>query len=49
MCDKSVSGFKFSKKNQVNTLASVLHASIDGEKMEMDQKHLYQGLLVVGV
>ena len=49
MCDKSVSEFKFSKKNQVNTLASVLHVLIDGEKVEIDPKKLYQRLLVVGV
>jgi len=40
MCDKSVSEFKFSKKNQVNTLTSVLYVSTDAEKVEIDPKKI---------
>ncbi len=45
----SVSQFKFKKKEQVVTLASSVYVSVDGEKVEMDPKHLYQRLLVAGI
>ena len=45
----SVSQFKFTKKEQVVTLASSVYVSLDGEKIEMDPKQLYQRLLVAGI
>jgi len=44
-----VSKFKFSKKEQVFTLASSMYVSLDGEKIEMDAHQLYQRLLVAGI
>ena len=49
MVGKSVLKHKFSRKEQVVTLASALYVSIDGENMEIDSKHLYQRLLVAGI
>ena len=49
MVGKSVLKHKFSRKEQVVTLASALYVSVDGEKMEIDPKHLYQRLLVAGI
>ena len=49
MVGKSVLKYKFSRKEQVVTLASSLYVSVDGEKMEIDPKHLYQRLLVAGI
>ena len=47
MVGKSVLKHKFSRKEQVVTLASSLYVSVDGEKI--DPKHLYQRLLVAGI
>ena len=49
MVGKSVLKHKFSRKEQVVTLASALNVSVDGAKMEIDPKHLYQLLLVAGI
>ena len=49
MVGKSVLKHKFLRKEQVVTLASALYVSVDGEKMEIDPKHLYQPLLVAGL
>ena len=46
---KSVLQFKFSKKDQVVTLASSAYVNVDGESIEMDPKQLYQRLLVAGI
>ena len=46
---KSVAEHKFSKKEEVNTLASSVYVSVDGEKIEIDPQQLYQRLLVAGI
>jgi hypothetical protein len=48
MFGKSVSDHKFSKKDQVITLASSLYVTVEGEKINIDPKHLYQRLVVAG-
>jgi hypothetical protein len=45
----SVSKHKFTKKQQVNNLASSVYVSVDGEKIQIDPKQLYQRLLVAGI
>ena len=42
MAGVSVAKHKFTKKNQVNTLVSAVYVSVDGEKVEIDTKQLYQ-------
>ena len=49
MAGKSVSQFKFTKKDQVVTLGSSVYVHVDGERVEMDPKHLYQRLSVAGI
>ena len=46
---QTVAGFKFSKKEQVTTLASAVYVAFDGEKIEIDPQQLYQRLRVAGV
>ena len=48
MFGKSVSDHKFSKKDQVVTLASSLYVTVEGEKINIDPKHLYQRLVIAG-
>ena len=48
MAGKTVLEHKFARK-QVNTLASSIYASVDGEKIEIDPQQLYQRLLVAGI
>jgi hypothetical protein len=45
----SVSQFKFTKNEQVTTLASSVYVSCDGKKIETDTQQLYQRLLVAGI
>ena len=45
----SVSKHTFTKKQQVNNLASSVYVSVDGEKVQIDPKQLYQRLLVAGI
>ena len=45
----SVSKHKFTKKQQVNNLASAVYIAVDGEKIQIDPKQLYQRLLVAGI
>ena len=40
---------KYTKNNQVNSLAAAAYVSVDGAKVEIDQKQLYQQLLVAGI
>ena len=49
MYGKSIADHKFSKKDQVVTLASSVYVTVDEEKIEIDPKHLYQRLLVAGI
>ena len=46
---QTVAGFKFSKKEQVTTLASAVYVAFDGEQIENDPQQFYQRLLVAGV
>ena len=50
MVGASVAKYKFSQKNQVKTLASVLHIkTASGDRIEMNSQCLYQRLLVTGL
>lgn len=50
MVGHSVAEYKFSQKEQVKTLASAVHIkTATGERLEIDPKHLYQRLLLIGV
>jgi hypothetical protein len=46
MYDKSVTEYKFSKKDQVSTLVSSTYIHVDGEHLEIDPKQLFQRLVV---
>ena len=48
MVGVSVANYKFTKKDQVNTLATAVYVSIDGAKLEIYPKQ-YQRLLVAGI
>ena len=48
MAGKTVLEHTFSRK-QMNTLASSVYASVDGEKIDIDPGQLYQRLLVAGI
>ena len=48
MVGKSVAEYKFSKKDQVITLASSTYITVDGERVEIDPKQLFQRLVVAG-
>ena len=50
MVGQPVWSYTFSKKRQVKTLASAAYVKTStGERIEIDQRHLYQRLLIMGV
>ena len=50
MVDQPVGSYTFSQKRQVKTLASAAYVKTStGERIEIDPKHLYQRLLIMGV
>ena len=48
MVGKSVAEYKFCKKDQVTTLASSTYIAVEGERLEIDPKQLFQCLVVAG-
>ena len=42
MVGVSVENHRFTNKNQVNNLATAAYVSVDGAKVEIDSKQLYQ-------
>ena len=48
MLGKSVAEYKFCKKDQVTTLASSTYITVDGERLEIDPRQLFQRLVVAG-
>ena len=50
MVEQPVGSYTFSQKRQVKTLASAAYVKTStGERIEIDPKHLYQRLLIMGV
>ena len=50
MVDQPVGSYTFSQKRQVKTLAFAVYVKTStGERIEIDPKHLYQCLLILGV
>ena len=50
MVDQPVGSYTFSQKRRVKTLASAAYVKTStGERIEIDPKHLYQHLLIMGV
>ena len=50
MVDQPVGSYTFSQKRRVKTLASAAYVKTStGERIEIDPKHLYQRLLIMGV
>ena len=49
MDGKSVSDHSFIKKKQAVTLAACTYVSVEGDKVEIDPKHLYQRMLIAGL
>jgi hypothetical protein len=50
MIGQPVGGYTFSQKRQVKTLASAVYVKTSaGERIEIDPRHLYQRLLIMGV
>ena len=48
MYGKSVAEYTFRKKDQVTTLASSTYITVEGERLEIDPKQLFQRLVVAG-
>ena len=49
MVGVSVANHRFTKKNQLNTLATTVYVSVTGATVETDPKMLYQLQLVAGI
>ena len=49
MVGVSVANHKFTNHNQVNTSATTVYVSVDGAKVEIDTKQLYQRLIIAGI
>ena len=48
MYGKSVAEYTFRKKDQVTTLASSSYITVEGKRLEIDPKQLFQRLVVAG-
>ena len=48
MYGQSVAEYTFRKKDQVTTLASCTYITVEGERLEIDPKHLFQSPVVAG-
>ena len=48
MYEKSVAKYTFRKKYQVTTLASPTYITVEGERLDIDPKKLFQRLVVAG-